>query len=729
MPIEFHPESGVFFLHSAHMTYAMRIHEFGCLCHLYWGPPLRSQPLDFLLPIRPRAFSPNPAGAPQDFSLNDFPLEYPVYGNSDFRSPALEVRDPSEGSRIVDLRYLSHSIEPGKPGLQGLPATFAANEDSTTLRVRLRDQKLGLTVELLYTVFQDTPALARSATLIHEGSTPLEIKKALSSSVDFSSACENFDFVHLSGNWIRERNISVSPLHPGTQSVESRRGTSSHQHNPFYALAESGASEEHGRVFGFNLVYSGNFVAAVELDEDGRPRAQIGLNPFDFTWRLSPGESFQTPEAILVFSNEGLGGMSRSFHRLYRDHLCRSTFQHRHRPVLLNSWEGTYFDFDAEKLVRIAADAKELGIELFVLDDGWFGHRNAADCSLGDWTVDRRKIPKGLTDLARRINGEGVEFGLWFEPEMVSPDSDLYRQHPDWCLHVAGRPRTEGRAQLILDYSRHEVWEEIYRQIAVLLREAPITYVKWDMNRHLTELSSAALPPERQQEVAHRYVLGLYAMLDRFLEEFPHVLIEGCSGGGGRYDPGMLYYMPQIWTSDNSDAIARLKIQFGTSLAYPLSTMAAHVSIVPNHQVNRTTPFRTRGTVALTGAFGYELDLQLLTEEEKLEVRRQISFFHEMEPLLHSGDLYRLLSPFTGNAAAWMVVSRDRKEALVSYVNILAEPNPATRFLPLRGLDPELHYSINNETHRPGDGLMQIGLPLPFIMDDFTSSQWLLRAL
>ncbi|MFA6962550.1 MAG: alpha-galactosidase [Opitutaceae bacterium] len=626
-----------------------------------------------------------------------------------------------------------HRIEIGKPALAGLPATFAEkNTDADTLTLVLEDTLLSLRVALRYTAFAQHPVVTRSARIVNTGTATLELRRTLSASLDFNSSFADHTFIQLSGAWARKRDTVASPLHPGVQSTESRRGTSSQQHNPFFALAELGTNEDHGSVYGFNLVYSGNFLAQVELDPFSCARAQLGINPFDFAWQLAPGDSFQTPEAVLVFSSEGLGGMSRALHRFYRQHLLPVAWREKTRPILVNNWEATYFNFNADKLESIATAGAELGVELFVLDDGWFGKRDDDCSSLGDWVVDRKKLPGGLDDLARRIKAKGVEFGLWFEPEMISVDSDLYRAHPDWCIHVPDRPRTEGRQQLILDFSRTEVREEIYTRISKILRETPITYVKWDMNRHFTEVGSAALPPSRQQETAHRYVLGLYDIMGRFTREFPHILFEGCSGGGGRFDPGILAYMPQIWTSDDSDAIARLRIQYGTSLAYPFSTMAAHVSAVPNHQVGRTTPFRTRGDVAFTGAFGYELDLAALPDDEKTEVKRQTAFYKQIRPLLLTGDLYRLKNPYASQETAWMIVAPDAAEALVTHVTTLAEPNAPYRSLKLRGLDPQKTYRVvidGTETLMSAGVLMHIGLPVPAAAADFTSCQWHLNTL
>ncbi|MGC2578416.1 MAG: alpha-galactosidase, partial [Terrimicrobiaceae bacterium] len=685
------------------------------------------QNLDFVLRLRDRAFSPNPAGSGREFSLDSIPLEYPVYGNTDFRSPALEVFQPEDGSRISDLRFKDYEIIAGKPSLAGLPATWVERDDEgATLIVGLEDSKLGLRVELSYTVFTSLPVIARSTRILNRGRFPLILCRALSCSVDFSSSHTEASFLHLFGAHLREREIRCTPLRPGTQLIESRRGASSHHHNPFFALTELDSNEDHGAVYGFNLVYSGNFLGLTECDADFGCRSQLGISPFDFSWKLEPGLEFQTPEAILVFSAEGLGGMSRAYHRLYRSNLCRGEWRDKPRPIVVNNWEATYFDFNAAKLEKIATAAADLGIELFVLDDGWFGHRDDDCSSLGDWFVNRRKLPEGLEDVAARINAKGLRFGLWFEPEMISADSDLYRAHPDWCLHVPGRARSEGRGQLVLDFSRADVRENIYNQMTAILQAAPVTYVKWDMNRNMTEVGSAALPPDRQCETAHRYMLGLYEFMESLTREFPHILFEGCAGGGGRFDPGILYYMPQIWTSDNTDAISRLKIQYGTSLVYPWSAIAAHVSVVPNHQVGRVTPFKTRGEVAFTGAFGYELDVSILSNEDRAEIRRQTALYKQVRHLFIEGDLYRLRSPFESNEAAWMVVSPARDEALVTHVTILSLPNAADRSLRLKGLDTDAEYQIGDITHH-GDALTNIGLPIPYPSGDFLSHVWHLR--
>jgi alpha-galactosidase len=724
MPVEYLASSQSFFLHAKNSTYALKVSSQGHLLHLYWGPGLATQDLSHL----PCEHAANFSNLNGSYSLDNTPQEFPAYGTSDYRSPAIEIFQPADGSRILDLRYTKHSIVNGKPALEGLPAS--RGDKARTLTITLEDRLIGLRAELSYSVFEDSPVIARSVKVSNHGTQSLSIRRLLSCSVDFSPAFGDYQLLQLHGAWARECNLSCAKLHPGTQSIESRRGASSHQHNPFFALAELGANEEHGRVYAFNLAYSGNFLGSVEVNYDGNPRAQLGINPFDFSWQLEPGQSFQAPEAILAFSNNGIGDLSRELHRFTTRHICRGAWRDKERPVLVNNWEATYFDFNAAKLEQIAATAAEAGIELFVLDDGWFGKRNDDRSSLGDWFADKNKLPGGLNDLANRINNRGLQFGLWFEPEMISPDSELYRAHPDWCLHIPNRPRTEGRNQLVLDFSRPEICEHTYNQIARILRNTPIRYIKWDMNRHMTEINSATRGARFQQETAHRYMLGLYAMMEKFITEFPLILWEGCSGGGGRFDLGILHYMPQIWASDNSDAIARLRIQYGASLAYPLNTIAAHVSTVPNHQNGRITPLPTRGAVAFTGAFGYELELSKLNAGDLAETKRQIAFYKQIRSLLANGELYRLKNPFESQEAAWMIVAQDRREALVTHVYQLIESNPRRHYLYLRGLDPSLQYRINNTDQiLRGDALISAGLPVPQPTQDFASTQWHLAAL
>ncbi|MDF2960066.1 MAG: alpha-galactosidase AgaN [Paenibacillus sp.] len=713
MGIYYDAEQKIFHLQAGETSYGIQAFESGYLVHLYWGRKLnRLQSGHLLRTGIDRAFSPNPHPPDRSYSLDWLPQEYPAYGNTDFRQPAIQVQ-LENGSTISDLQYASHSITRGKPRLEGLPSTYAEQEEEAeTLEIVLKDAVSGLKAVLVYTVYEKLNVLTRSVRLSNEGSTSLKVLRVLSMSVDFPH--RDFDLLQLSGAWSRERYVEKRALVPGGQSVESRRGGSSHQQNPFIALLAKDTTEDCGDVYGFSLVYSGNFTASVEVDQFDTARVGMGINPFDFSWLLEPGEAFQAPEAVMVYSSAGLTGMSRTYHELYRTRLCRGKFRDEPRPVLINNWEATYFDFTADKIEQIAKAGKELGIELFVLDDGWFGKRNDDKTSLGDWFVDLNKLPGGLDDLAKRITKLDMQFGLWFEPEMVSVESELYRAHPDWCLHVPGRTRSEGRNQLILDLSRREVCDYIVKTVSGVLSSAPITYVKWDMNRHMTEIGSAALPPERQRETAHRYMLGLYSVMERITSAFPDVLFESCSGGGGRFDPGILHYMPQTWTSDNTDAVSRLKIQYGTSIVYPISSMGAHVSAVPNHQVHRTTPLKMRGDVAMSGNFGYELDLTKFTPEEHELAKQQVALYKELRTFVQFGSFYRLISPFEGDEAAWMFVSEDGRECLVCYFKVLCEPNAPLKRLKLKGLNPQAQYRWADENEiYGGDELLYAGLSLP----------------
>jgi alpha-galactosidase len=728
MAIYYNENERLFHLQSKDTSYIIQL-VYGYPAHVYWGQKLSHDgKLDDILTYKERSsFSPNPLPEDKSVSLDTLPQEYPQYGTSDFRHPAYQVR-LEDGSRITELTYKGHRILNGKPKLEGLPAVYAENEqEAQTLELELADAHSGLTVVLSYTVFEQFDAIARSVRFVNGSDQPIRLNRTLSASVDFFDS--DFDCLYLSGAWARERHMQRKPLAPGSVRVESRRGSSSHQMNPFIALLRPQADEDQGEVFGFSLVYSGSFSAEAEVDQFGATRVSIGINPFDFGWKLEPGEAFQTPEAILVYSDQGLGGMSRTYHRLYRTRLCRGVHRDKERPILINNWEATYFNFNADKIEAIAKEAAALGIELFVLDDGWFGKRDNDNCSLGDWTVDRRKLPGGLDDLAERVQRLGMQFGLWVEPEMVSPDSELYRRHPDWCLHVPNRRRTEARNQLVLDLSREDVREYLFESLSAIFSTVPVSYVKWDMNRNMTEIGSAALAADRQSETAHRYMLGLYNLMERLVNAFPHILFESCSGGGGRFDPGMLYYMPQTWTSDDTDAVERLKIQYGTSIVYPVISMGAHVSAVPNHQVGRITPLTTRGNTAMSGNFGYELDLTKLSAEEKEIIREQVATYKDIRRLVQTGDMYRLKSPFAGNETAWMFVSDDKKEAIVFYFQAMAEPNAPLRRLKLKGLREDYHYRLNEvDGCYRGDRLMHVGLTIKGIHADYASICFRLKA-
>lgn len=732
MGILFDSNRKIFHLQARNTSYVMEIARDGYLLHLYWGRKVKEYRHSNFLQLMDRGFSGNPYQHKEDrtFSLDTLPLEYPQYGNSDFRKPSYQIQ-LENGSTITDLRYQSHLIYKGKKPLEGLPATFVEKEEEAeTLEITMVDELIGLQVVLSYSVFEHFNVITRSVKIINDGEQSLKLLNVQSLCVDFREA--DFDFLHLHGAHVRERHIERQPLRHGIQSIESSRGSSSHQHNPFIALLRKETTEDKGEVYGFNFVYSGNFLAQAEVDQFSCTRVTMGINPFDFSWKLEPGEAFQAPEAVMVYSSEGLGSMSRTFHDLYQTHLIRGEYRDKERPILVNNWEATYFDFTAERILEIAEAGKELGIELFVLDDGWFGKRDNDKTSLGDWFVNNRKLPNGLNKLSSDVEAKGMKFGLWFEPEMVSVDSDLYREHPDWCLHVPGRQSSESRNQLVLDLSREDVCKEITKRVSDILGNMPISYVKWDMNRNMTEIGSALLPPDRQRETAHRYMLGLYKILEEITASFPHVLFESCSGGGGRFDPGMLHYMPQTWTSDNTDAVSRLKIQYGTSLVYPVSSIGAHVSAVPNHQVQRTTSISMRGDVAMSGNLGYELDLTRLSEEDKIAVKNQVSYYKEIRSLIQFGEFYRLKSPFEGNETAWLFTNKEKTEVIVYYFKVLAEPAASASVLKLRGIDVNKEYQVNGtDTVYGGDELAFAGLSIPIemIQGDFQSFCWHLKAL
>jgi alpha-galactosidase len=650
------------------------------------------------------------------------PLEVPTPGSGDYRVPGLVV-EQADGSTVLELRHRAHRVSPGKPALEGLPSTYVeADEEAETLEIDLADGPSGLVVTVAWTIFHDRPVLARNVRVRNDGEASVRLGTVMSLSVDLPDS--DWTLVHLAGAWARERHVIERELVPGRQSISSTRGSSSAAHNPFLALRRAATTEAHGEAFGVALVYSGNFLAEVEVETYGTSRLRMGINPDTFAWALEPGARFQTPEALLVWTADGLGAMSDALHSVLRERMARGVWRDRPRPILVNNWEGTYFDFDEERLVAIATVARDLGIELFVLDDGWFGKRDNDDSSLGDWFVDRRKLPNGVDGLARRITGLGLRFGIWIEPEMVSERSELFAAHPDWAFGVPGRPRTEGRQQLVLDLGRPEVVDHLTRVLSDLLASGPITYVKWDMNRWLTEPWSGVLPADRQGEAFHRHILGVYELYRRLTTAFPEVLFESCASGGDRFDAGMLAFAPQAWTSDDTDAIERLKIQWGSSLAYPQSSMGAHVSAVPNHQTGRIAPLSTRAAVAFFGAFGYELDTTALSDADRSEIRAQVAFYQEHRELFQFGRFVRLRSPFEGdgNQTAWMVVSEDRRRAIVADFRVLNRPNPQVDRLPLRGLAPDVDYRIAvwpeiddaltraNAISRRGDDLMANGL-------------------
>ena len=722
MSIQYYSDSKIFKLDSQNTSYVLQVESHGYLLHLYYGALIPDAELGYLSYTcyhqhhMPRVEMEGPVYFSKDVNR----MEYSCNGCGDFRGSALSIVG-SIGTADTDIQYVSHKIYEGKPKIEGQPATYAEENEAQTLEILCKDHVSGAEVTLFYTVFSNYGAMTRHVAVRNTSDSAMNIQRVFSTCLDFHDA-RDMDFIHLYGNWGREQRFERTSLLHGTQSVGSKRGGSSHMHNPFIAICSHDATEEFGDVYGINLVYTGNFMASAEMDCDGGARVLMGINPDGFSWCLEAGEVFYTPEAVMVYSNEGLGGMSRIFHRLYRNNLCRGPWKNKKRPILINNWEATYFDFNEEKLYDIAKTASELGIEMLVMDDGWFGSRNSSESALGDWFVNEEKLKGGLGKLTERVNALGMKFGIWFEPEMVSRDSELFRTHPEWALQTPGRHMSIARHQYVLDMSRQDVRDYLFDCIKKVLNNANIAYVKWDFNRSLTEVGSALLENKRQQEVFHRYVLGLYDLLEKLLNAYPDLLLEGCASGGGRFDPAWLYYAPQIWTSDDTDAIERLDIQYGTSMCYPSSAMGSHVSACPNHQIGRNTSLQTRGDVAMAGTFGYELDITKLSDEEKEIVRKQCADYHKYYDVIHYGDLYRLISPWKDRTrCAWSYVSEDKSEAFVTYVVIRCDIHERY-YLRLAGLDPNRRY-LNETTGQilSGSTWMNAGICIQERLQDFTS--------
>ena len=713
MSIVFHEKNRTFHLFNDKISYIMAVLPNGQMGQLYFGKRIHQrEDYSYLLEMMARPMGSYVFENDRTLSLEHVKQEYGVYGSTDYRCPAVEILQEN-GSRISDFCYKSHTVSGGKPKLKGLPATYTESDsEAETLTLVLEDKVTGIELELLYTLFAGSGIIARSARFLNCGKKPVHLLKAMSLCMDLPD--HDYDWIQFSGAWARERYPKKRRLETGIQSVGSMRGHSSHEHNPFVILKRPTADEFQGEVIGFSLIYSGNFLAQAEVDTHDTTRVLLGINPEWFDWKLEPGEEFQTPEAVMVYTDRGMNDMSQTFHRLFQKRLARGYWRDRERPILINNWEATYFDFTEERIVEIAKKAKEQGIELFVLDDGWFGKRTSERAGLGDWKANPERLPEGITGLAQKIEALGMKFGLWFEPEMVNKDSDLYREHPDWILSVPERRQSQGRYQYVLDFSRKEVVDYIYDRMAEILGSGKVSYVKWDMNRSITECWSAALPADRQGEVFHRYILGVYDLYDRLNTAFPEVLFESCASGGGRFDPGLLYYAPQGWASDDTDAAERLKIQYGTSYCYPISSIGAHVSASPNHQIMRSTPLYTRANVACFGTFGYELDLNRLTAEEQEEVKRQTAFMKKYRSVLQFGSFYRLESPFEGNVTAWMSVSGERKTAVVGWYRTLNGINMGYTRVKLRGLEPDSVYRVSADGvlrgEYYGDELMNVGL-------------------
>lgn len=712
----------VFTLQTKSSTYQMK-EEGGFLFHNYYGPVIGDVDMSYLVCPMDRGFS----GQPQEivdrrFSLDTRLLEYSAYGTGDYRDYCLHAVY-EDGSHVTDLRFVSYEVKEGKYALEGLPAMYQGEEKAETLEITLRDEYKNLEVVLYYGVFEDLDVITRACKIVNQSEEQVRLLRAYSMGLDFDN--KDMDMLHFYGRHAMERKMERSPLQHGFQGVESRRGYSSHQQNPFVILCKQDANEEYGWCYGASFVYSGNFSIQAEVSQTDLTRLTVGIQDTQFEFHLDSGESFTAPEVILSFSENGLGQLSRNYHKAIRHNLCRGKYKTERRPVLINNWEATYFDFTPEKLVAIAKDAKELGIEMLVMDDGWFGKRDSDYSGLGDWFVNEKKLKGGLKNLVEEVNKAGMKFGIWFEPEMISEDSDLYRAHPDWALTVPGRSFTRARHQLVLDFSREDVRTYIFDRMCEILESANIEYVKWDANRHLTDVWSAKLPADRQGEVFHRYILGLYDFLEKLTQRFPNLLIEGCSGGGGRFDAGMMYYHLQIWCSDDTDAIERLDIQYGTSFGYPISTVGSHVSVCPNHQTGRSVSMKTRGVVAMAGTFGYELDITRLSQEEKDMVKIQVEEFKKYYFLIQQGDYYRLTddgrkSPYV----AWEFAAEDGTEALLNVVTLRVRAYAMPYTVRIKGLKPEAVYEVEGTGEKySGAALMNGGYLLPVIWDDYQSVQ------
>ena len=714
----------IFTLQTKNTTYQMQVDRYGFLLHLYYGKKTDTC-MDYLLTYYDRGFSGNPydAGEDRTYSMDTLPQEFPCYGNGDFRSTAFAVEN-ADGSMSCDLRYKSHKIFDGKYNLEGLPAVYASEQEAQTLEILMEDPVTGVKVVLLYGVLPAQDIITRSVSVKNESSGKIYLNKIESASLDFLYG--DYELLTFYGRHAMERNVQRVPVVHGTQKIGSVRGTSSHQYNPMMILAEKETTEDKGNCYAMSFVYSGCFQGEVLKDQLNQTRMMLGLQEEAFRYPLETGEMFQAPEVILSYSSEGMNRLSQNLHHCIRQHICRGKYKEEIRPILINSWEAAYFDFTGDTIYELAKAAKEVNIDMLVMDDGWFGKRDDDNSGLGDWFVNEKKLGGTLGNLIKRINDLGVKFGIWIEPEMVSEDSDLYRKHPDWALTVPGRNPVRSRNQLVLDFSRKEVVDEIYDQICKVLDQGNIEYVKWDMNRSLMDVYSSVT--RDQGRVLHDYVLGLYDFLERLVQRYPNLLIEGCSGGGGRFDAGMMYYTPQIWCSDNTDAIDRLRIQYGTSFGYPVSVVGSHVSAVPNHQTGRKTPLHTRGVVAMSGTFGYELNLMKLSEEEKQEIREQIAEYKSYAPIIQNGLYYRLSDPTTEEICAWEFVHTDEKEQSKVLLNIVMQVihgNMTVNYVKLQGLEETAVYREEKSGKRyTGAALMYGGMPLPIEPGEYQAYQY-----
>lgn len=720
-----------FTLQTKETTYQMQVDQYGFLLHLYYGKKAEGC-MDYLLTYYDRGFSGNPydAGTDRTYSMDSLPQELSCYGNGDFRSASLMLEN-GDGSMSCDMRYKNYTIRDGKYSLPGLPAVYADNDEAQTLEIVLEDPATGVEAMLLYGVLPELDIITRSVYVRNQSSEKIYVNKVMSAELDFLYG--DYDLLTFYGRHAMERNLQRVPVAHGSQMIGSVRGTSSHQYNPMMILAEKDTTEDHGGCYAMSFVYSGNFQGEVLKDQYNQTRMLLGVQEECFRYPLEAGETFYAPEVILSYTDQGMNRLSQNLHSCIRHHICRGKYKTAIRPVLVNSWEAAYFDFTGETLYNLAKEAKSLGIDMLVLDDGWFGKRDDDNSGLGDWYVNEKKLGETLGGLVKRVNDLGVKFGIWIEPEMISEDSDLYRAHPDWALVIPGRQPIRSRSQLVLDMSREDVTDYLTERICDIVEKADIQYIKWDMNRSLMAAYSAKLPRDRQGELRHRYVLGLYKVLEAVTQRFPELLLEGCSGGGGRFDAGMLYYCPQIWCSDNTDAIERLRIQYGTSFGYPMSSVSAHVSVCPNHQNHRVTPFKTRGICAMQGTFGYELDLSKMTDEEKKMAGEQIAFFKEHGRLFQFGDYYRLTSPFENrDYTVWEYAAQDGSEACMSVVYTDMYANAASEIVKWKGLDPKKVYQMQLDGEDAGNfsgaALMHAGILLPLPEQNYDAFQIYLKA-
>ena len=726
MGIKFSEKNKIFTITTKKTTYQFQVDGFGFLLHLYYGARIEGE-MDYLLTFYDRGFSGNPhdVGADRTYSMDVLPQEFPCMGNGDYRSSALIVQN-MDGTYSCDLRYQGYEIQEGKYGLKGLPAVYASSEEAQTLVIHMEDPVTKVRADLLYGVLPEYDIITRSVKIQNQGNEKIYLEKAASACLDFLWG--DYDLISFYGRHTMERNFQRTPVEHGMQLMGSRRGTSSHQYNPFMILCDRKTTETTGSCYGMLFVYSGGFRMEAEKDQFNQTRAIMGLQSEKFRYPLMPGEEFIVPETVLTYSAGGFEQLSHNLHKCIRTHVCRGKYRDLVRPVLVNSWEAAYFDFDGEKILELAKNAADLGMEMVVLDDGWFGKRDSDNSGLGDWTVNEKKLGCSMGELAAKVNQMGLKFGLWIEPEMISEDSELYRQHPDWVLQIPGRKPIKSRNQLVLDFSRKEVRDSVFDQICEVLDHANIEYVKWDMNRSISDVYS--MRTTDQGRVLYDYVLGIYEFLEKMIDRYPDLLIEGCSGGGGRFDAGMLYYTPQIWCSDNTDAIDRTRIQYGTSFAYPVSTVGSHISAVPNHQTGRVVPLHTRNVVAMAGTFGYELDLQVLNEDAKQKIRSQIQNYHKYAELIQKGEYYRLSDPFCDEIAAWAFVSEDQKEVLLNVVMLETHGNMPVNYVRLRGLCSDMIYE-NEQTGKrySGGALMEAGIPMPVESGEYLAYQIYLRAV